>query len=43
MEDINLIIKDLDRGGVSNLIYIATYNSQTGEISYINRNSNLVS
>jgi hypothetical protein len=43
MEDINLIIKDLDRGGVSDLIYTATHDSRTGEISYIDRNGNLVS
>jgi hypothetical protein len=43
MEDINLMIRDLDRGSVSDLIYTTTYNSRTGEISYIDRNSNLVS
>jgi hypothetical protein len=43
MEDINLIIRDLDRGGVSDLIYTATHDSRTGEISYIDRNGNLVS
>jgi hypothetical protein len=37
------MIRDLDRSSVNNLIYIATYNSQTSEISYINRNGNLVS
>jgi hypothetical protein len=43
IEDINLMIRDLDRGGVNNLIYTTTHDSQTGEISYIDRNGNLVS
>jgi hypothetical protein len=43
MEDINLIIRDLDRGGVSDLIYITTHDSWTSKINYINRNGNLVS
>ena len=42
MNNINVILRDLDYKGVSNIIYITFYNIKTSETRYINSNNAIV-